>query len=908
MMNIVEILGFFQKKIYQNGDFTVAIFRDATTNRAWRVAGDGIPIAKNVKYRLVGELTTYQKTGEETIRLIEHEIPALDEENAFVEYLATPPIRLSRLQAKKIYKLFPKKAVDILDNNPEQIYHVIFKNLKNGDERYRGFIKQWQRQRKLVKITSFLAQYGISRNHVMKLQLSSFIDQYDDLGAAIKDNPYYMMHIPDVHIDFHTCDEIAKKLKYPSNSPERIKAYMKYVLCTAMQSGHMFLYCYGKEGLIAQVMKALAVSGQEVAAILNERPEGFVLEQDKKAKNYRVYLYDAHEWEVGLAKEVYTYIKEKTTKIMNKTEVKKFLVNYEKKNKITLAQKQQEAVYAVAKNPITIITGGAGTGKTTSLNAVLTMLEASGNDDHCLLASTGKASQRMTEATGRQATTIHHCIACDEDAGRHAKNITCDALIVDEFSMTDCKIAYLLFSAIQSCKRIVIVGDVEQLPSVGAGNVLKDFIDSGKIPVVALDVIQRQALDSPIVSNAQKVLQGDTDFLFHENFRFIEMQNADAACSAEPSRQKGCFKSFLCGIKTRMTQAQNEAQARAIQREERRIQEAIELSDLDETLEEMPEDFSDKLRYWWRNHAGFRIGISAIAVLLVILLMVSAFHTREKVNTQYDLGAVGAENGMLKSEEEKETQKQGEETEKQGEETKIHEIVTSQLMDFRKTLDGNLAPVDVKADSLEPLPNMAEIVETVQRSTGQTTETYPGSHTTKQPAGSIATISIPSINLKNAPVMGSVALSDLAKGTGHFENTPLLDGNVGIAGHNNTHFKYLANVAMGAKIQYNINGVTRTYEVTDMRAISDRDWGVFTDYGDNRLTLITCEHAVPNRRIAVTAIQVGADQTISNHTTNTQNHSKPRPAVPNTGYYHEDSGAYHDEGYTDFVGTFTGEN
>lgn len=531
MMNIVEILGFFQKKIYQNGDFTVAIFRDATTNRAWRVAGDGIPMAKNVKYRLVGELTTYQKTGEETIRLIEHEIPALDEENAFVEYLATPPIRLSRLQAKKIYKLFPKKAVDILDNNPEQIYHVIFKNLKNGDERYRGFIKQWQRQRKLVKITSFLAQYGISRNHVMKLQLSSFIDQYDDLGAAIKDNPYYMMHIPDVHIDFHTCDEIAKKLKYPSNSPERIKAYMKYVLCTAMQSGHMFLYCYGKEGLIAQVMKALAVSGQEVAAILNERPEGFVLEQDKKAKNYRVYLYDAHEWEVGLAKEVYTYIKEKTTKIMNKTEVKKFLVNYEKKNKITLAQKQQEAVYAVAKNPITIITGGAGTGKTTSLNAVLTMLEASGNDDHCLLASTGKASQRMTEATGRQATTIHHCIACDEDAGRHAKNITCDALIVDEFSMTDCKIAYLLFSAIQSCKRIVIVGDVEQLPSVGAGNVLKDFIDSGKIPVVALDVIQRQALDSPIVSNAQKVLQGDTDFLFHENFRFIEMQNADAAAT-----------------------------------------------------------------------------------------------------------------------------------------------------------------------------------------------------------------------------------------------------------------------------------------------------------------------------------------------------------------------------------------
>ena len=529
MMNMVEIFGFFQRKIYQSGDFTVVIFRDVSTNRLWKVTGDSIPMTKNVKYRLVGELTTYQKTEEETIKLIEHEIAALDEESGFVEYLTIPPIGLSRLQAKKIYKLFSKKSVDILDNNPEQIYHAIFKSLKNGDERYIDFIKKWQRQRKLVKITSFLAQYGIRRNHIMKLQNSSFVDRYDDLGAAIKDNPYCMMDIPDVHIDFHTCDEIAKKLKYSANSTERIKAYMKHVLRTAMQSGHMFLYCYGKEGLIVQVMEALAVSGQEVAAILNERPEGFVLEPDKNVRNYRIYLDYAHKWEVGLAKEVYTYIKKEPKKIMNETEVKQFLEIYEKNNEITLAKKQQEAVYAVAKNPITIITGGAGTGKTTSLNAVLTMLETSGNNDHCLLASTGKASQRMTEATGRQATTIHHCIACDEDAGGYTKNITCDALIVDEFSMTDCKIAYLLFSAIQSCKRIVIVGDVEQLPSVGAGNVLKDFIDSGKIPVVALDVIQRQALDSPIVSNAQKVLQGDTDFLFHENFRFIDTPNADTA-------------------------------------------------------------------------------------------------------------------------------------------------------------------------------------------------------------------------------------------------------------------------------------------------------------------------------------------------------------------------------------------
>ena len=172
---------------------------------------------------------------------------------------------------------------------------------------------------------------------------------------------------------------------------------------------------------------------------------------------------------------------------MNEKGVEKFLFEYQKAKGITLAEKQKEAVFAVAESPITIITGGAGTGKTTSLNAVLAMLDAAGKTDSCLLASTGKASQRLSEATGRWATTIHSCIACDdssEEGAAFGKNIECDALVIDEFSMTDCKVAYLLFSAIKSCKRIIIVGDIEQLPSVGAGNVLKDLINSRRIRVV----------------------------------------------------------------------------------------------------------------------------------------------------------------------------------------------------------------------------------------------------------------------------------------------------------------------------------------------------------------------------------------------------------------------------------------
>lgn len=531
-MVIVEYWGYFQKIAYSNGDYSVAIFSDAITGKSFKVCGIGIPVAKKIKYHFFGEMQVYKKTGEESLKMVDYEIAELDDESSFVEYLAMPPIKLSRVQGKKIYKLFRDKSVEILDNNPEQVYNAVFRSLKNGDERYQRFIQEWQRQRKLLKITSFLVRYGISRKNVTKLNDAVPLGKYDDLGAVIRDNPYFMMNVPGVHIDINVCDEIAKRLHYPLNSPERIKAAMKYALRNAMMNGNMFLYCFGKEGLIEEVSKHFSLRGEEVAAVLNTKPDGFVIEQDKTLKDYRVYLDYAHEWEMGLAKRIHLYLNKRPAKVMNEKGVEKFLFEYQKAKGITLAEKQKEAVFAVAESPITIITGGAGTGKTTSLNAVLAMLDAAGKTDSCLLASTGKASQRLSEATGRWATTIHSCIACDdssEEGAAFGKNIECDALVIDEFSMTDCKVAYLLFSAIKSCKRIIIVGDIEQLPSVGAGNVLKDLINSRRIRVVALDVIQRQALDSPIVANAQKVLRGECDFIFNDNFRMTKTKNGAEA-------------------------------------------------------------------------------------------------------------------------------------------------------------------------------------------------------------------------------------------------------------------------------------------------------------------------------------------------------------------------------------------
>lgn len=378
--------------------------------------------------------------------------------------------------------------------------------------------------------------------------------------------------------------------------------------------------------------------------------------------------------------------------------------------------------------------------------------------------------------------------------------------------------------------------------------------------------------------------QEDTDF--QDNMDALDgLDSLDVFSDFEPEEEKK--QSFLSGLKGKLFGIRQDAKARAIEREEMRMQDNLEIYDPDEIPEDMPEDFSSKLKYWWHNHIGFRIGICSLAIFLAGTMVLYGFQARNRGNEKADseIATDAAEKNKSKN---KDTEDKTADTE---------------LDKFREGLDDKLLPVDVASTAVDP--DLAEIVATAKNNVGTTPARYSGSSTKTQPSGSIGTISIPSINLSNAPVMDSVAMSDLSKGTGHFENTPVFDGNVGIAGHNNTHFKYLVNVDIGDTINYTVNGVTRIYKVTDMRAISDTDWGVFNDQGDNRLTLVTCEHLVPNSRIAVTAVQVGADSGVAKKTT-----ARPASVRKSNSSNWQDSGEYHDSGsgYTDYVGVFTGNN
>ena len=344
-------------------------------------------------------------------------------------------------------------------------------------------------------------------------------------------------------------------------------------------------------------------------------------------------------------------------------------------------------------------------------------------------------------------------------------------------------------------------------------------------------------------------------------------------------KQKKRGKCFI-KVKQYFQKVKAKIQRDTVENKERRQQEEIELYDSEEVPQEIPKNIIGKLQYWWKNKISFRIVVCSLVVFLIIGTVLYGFWASGR-STEID----------TKVKNTFETEEKKTHTTKESPEEGIKII--------------NPEVIDVLADA--------------QEKTGQTPEIYEGSDTAIQPKGAIGILEIPKIHLKNAPVMPSEDLGNLEKGIGHFRNTPMVDGNVGIAGHNTTHFKYLVNLEIGDEVKYHIDGITRTYKVVEKKAIADTDWGVFHNQGDNRLTLITCEHLVPNRRIAVTAVQIGSDKGTrlwKVQETNTVHQSastKPKTTkikpVP-IASKQEENEEYHDvgSGYTDYIGVFTGEN
>ena len=445
------------------------------------------------------------------------------------KYLGSGLIKgIGPIMANRIVKKFGKTTLDVIEKEIEKLAEV------DGiaKKRIKMIKKAWEDQKEIREVMIFLQTYGVGSGYAAKI-----FKQYGNRSImVVKENPYRLA--TDVFgIGFLTADRIAEKLGFARDSELRAEAGILYVLHQLADEGHVY---YPHEPLVRKCQEVLGVDREviiralgviaDVKMIVIEDLSQDIEEfrEDRKA----VYLAKFHLSETNIVTRMKTLTN--TPKSIRQIDSDKAVEWVQGQLAITLAKKQVEAVKCAVENKVMIITGGPGTGKTTIINAILKILSRQGVKV-MLTAPTGRAAKRMSEATGHDAKTIHRMLEYSIRKGGFQKNelkpLDCDLMIIDEASMIDTILMHHLLKAIPPKTTFILVGDVNQLPSVGAGNVLKDIIASGEMHVVELNEIFRQARESLIIVNAHKINNGLVPSFKSagpkDDFYFIEQEDPE---------------------------------------------------------------------------------------------------------------------------------------------------------------------------------------------------------------------------------------------------------------------------------------------------------------------------------------------------------------------------------------------
>lgn len=417
--------------------------------------------------------------------------------------------------ARAIVSRFGLETIDVIENDIERLLEVP----RLGKKRMEKIRESWEKQKDIKEVMVFLQGHGVSTAFAAKI----YRKYEKESIAKVKENPYQLAD--DIWgIGFKTADSIASKMGYEKNDPRRCRSGILYTLNELAEDGHVYAE---PEQLVESAVKLLEAEETPVRQALATMMEA----KDVIADNDVIYLPPFYYAENGSAKRLQSLLSDNSP--LNSDVAAEPEAEYGRKNGgIVYDQVQQAAIQKALDSKVMVLTGGPGTGKTTTTQGIIAAFKAR-HMSILLAAPTGRAAKRMTEATGMEAKTIHRLLEYNPMDGykRNEDNpLEGDALIVDECSMIDILLFYNLMKAIPSNMRLILVGDIDQLPSVGAGNVLRDIIDSQQIPVVRLTRIFRQAQSSRIVMNAHAINAGqfpniknglDTDFFF------INQEDAD---------------------------------------------------------------------------------------------------------------------------------------------------------------------------------------------------------------------------------------------------------------------------------------------------------------------------------------------------------------------------------------------
>ena len=521
------IEGYVDHIIYQNRDngYTVACLvsqgEEITCVGNFRFLNEGETI------RVRGVYTTHPSYGRQfSVSSYESVIP--QDSLAMERYLGSGAIKgIGAALAARIVRKFGEDTLRIIEEEPERLAEV--KGISERKAREIG--EQVEEKADLRRAMMFLQQYGISQNLGMKIYRQYGQEMY----RVLKENPYKMAEdIPGV--GFKIADEIAARVGIHTDSDYRIRSGILYILLQASGEGHIYL---PKEVLLKRGRELLGVKEEYMEKHLVDLSidRKIVVREIKREgmeSQTGIYASQYYQIELHVAQMLHTLnLQDSVQEDVLEEKIKRI----QKASRIELDEKQQEAVRECVKNGLLVITGGPGTGKTTTINAIIRYFEME-DLDICLAAPTGRAAKRMTETTGYEAKTIHRLLELTggpEQAQenirfeRNAQNpLEADVIIIDEMSMVDIFLMHALLSAIVPGTRLILVGDVNQLPSVGPGSVLKDIISSGCFPVVELVKIFRQASQSDIVVNAHKINQGVPVILDNKSRDFFFLKRYDA--------------------------------------------------------------------------------------------------------------------------------------------------------------------------------------------------------------------------------------------------------------------------------------------------------------------------------------------------------------------------------------------
>ncbi|WP_288709756.1 ATP-dependent RecD-like DNA helicase [uncultured Clostridium sp.] len=515
----MEVLnGIVESIVFKSSDtgYTVIKFRE---NNIIHTAVGVLPhVKEGQNLKITGSWVNHSQFGKQfKVEECEEILPT--SKDGIEKYLSSGIIQgIGPVTAKKIVNKFGEDTLNILDNNIERL-----KEIEGiGKKKLETIIESYREQRELKNITIFLQTHGLSVNQCLKI--------YKKYGASsvdtVKNNPYILCDEIS-GIGFKTSDKIARSLGIEIDSPFRIQSGIRYVINEFCANGHTFM---PKDELIKEASNVLTVSEDIIEENIKNAALDRKIKLEKVNDKEGVFTIPNYYCELGITNRILTLAISNFQDIS--VDVDHLILQFEKKNNITFAESQKDAIISAFQNGIEIITGGPGTGKTTIIKCIIEIFETCGLKV-LLGAPTGRAAKRMSESTGKEATTIHRML----DMGVFEKeesvfvtnaeehSLEADVVIIDEASMIDITLMNALLKSIKVGTRLIIVGDVDQLPSVGAGNVLNDFIESGFTKVVRLKEIFRQGKESMIVVNAHKINKGEmpklnekgTDFFFIRN-------------------------------------------------------------------------------------------------------------------------------------------------------------------------------------------------------------------------------------------------------------------------------------------------------------------------------------------------------------------------------------------------------